>query len=153
MTHGSSEVRVVAKSQENKEFLMSPEAPEPVGAYPHARKAGSLLFLSGVGPRKKGSVDIPGVTLNNQGHVVEKDITLQTKSVIANVQAILESSGSSLEKVVDIQVFLTDMKNDFKIFNKVYAEYFSSIGPTRTTIEVLSLPTSIAVEFKVIATL
>ena len=134
------------------EQVMSEGAPEPVGAYPHARKVGSLLFLSGVGPRKRGCQDIPGVKLNNQGQVIEKDIVLQTQSVIDNVKMVLESSGSSLERIVDIQVFLTDMKNDFKSFNKVYAENFSQIGPTRTTIEVLSLPTPIAVEFKVIAT-
>ena len=133
--------------------VMSEKAPEPVGAYPHARKVGSLLFLSGVGPRQRGSSEIPGVKLNDKGEVVEKDIAIQTQAVIDNIKAILESSGSSLEQVVDIQVFLTDMKNDFKIFNRVYADTFASLGPTRTTIEVLSLPTPIAVEFKVIASL
>ena len=133
--------------------VMSEGAPDPVGAYPHARKVGSLLFLSGVGPRKKGSSSIPGVKLNDRGQVVEKNIAVQTQSVIDNVKMILKSSGSSLDNVVDIQVFLTDMKNDFKTFNEVYSKNFSEIGPTRTTIEVLSLPTPIAVEFKVIATL
>ena len=133
--------------------VMSEKAPEPVGAYPHARKVGPFLFLSGVGPRKRGTQAIPGVKLDDRGQVVEKDIAVQTQSVIDNVQTILESSGSCLENVVDIQVFLTDMKNDFKTFNEVYAKSFAKIGPTRTTIEVLSLPTPIAVEFKVIATL
>ena len=133
--------------------VMSEGAPEPVGAYPHARRLGSLLFLSGVGPRQKGCVEIPGVKLNDRGEVIEKDIEIQTRAVIENVKRILESAGSSLEQVVDIQVFLTDMKNDFKTFNQVYAETFASLGPTRTTIEVLSLPTPIAVEFKVIASL
>lgn len=132
--------------------IMSRRAPEPMGAYPHARKVGNFLFLSGVGPRKKGSSEIPGVQLNERGEVVKKDVALQTQSVIDNVRMILESSGSSLSSVVDIQVFLTDMKNDFKIFNKVYADTFAEIGPARTTVEVLSLPTPIAVEFKVIAT-
>ena len=127
-------------------------APEPVGAYPHARKVGNLLFLSGVGPRKKGTKDIPGVTLDVNGNVKSYDVEIQTRSVIENVKNILEASGSSLDKVVDVMVFLTDMKNDFKKFNQVYAETFTKIGATRTTVEVGALPTPIAVEFKVIAT-
>ena len=132
--------------------VISEKAPDPVGAYPHAKRVGDLVFLSGVGPRKKGNSKIPGVELNEKGEVVRKDIALQTQSVIDNVRIILESAGSSLSNVVDIHVFLTDMENDFKIFNKIYAETFAQIGPTRTTVEVLSLPTPIAVEFKVIAT-
>lgn len=126
-------------------------APEPVGPYPHARLAGGLLFLSGVGPRQRGKVAIPGVLVDSEGRKISHDIIRQTHAVIENVRYILEEAGSSLEKVVDIQVFLTDMKNDFERFNSVYAEYFKEIGPTRTTIEVLSLPTPIAVEFKVVA--
>lgn len=129
------------------------KAPEPVGAYPHARKVGNLLFLSGVGPRKRGSKEIPGVTQDKSGNVTDYDVVIQTKSVIENVKNILEASGSSLEKVVDVQVFLTNMKKDFKKFNEVYAETFASIGATRTTVEVGALPTPINVEFKVIATL
>ena len=133
--------------------VISDKAPEPVGAYPHARKVGDLLFLSGVGPRKKGTKEIPGVELDVYDNIMSHDIVKQTESVIENVKAILESSGSSLEKVVDIQVFLTHMKRDFNEFNEVYGKTFAKIGPTRTTIEVLSLPTPIAVEFKVIATI
>ncbi len=131
--------------------IVSQDSPEPMGAYPHARRFGELLFLSGMGPRVKGSKEIPGVTFDESGEVIDHDIELQTRSVIANVKRILEDSGSSLEKVIDIQVFLTHMKRDFSTFNKVYAETFGDIGPTRTTVEVKSLPSPIAVELKVIA--
>ncbi|MGZ3712271.1 MAG: RidA family protein [Bdellovibrionota bacterium] len=127
------------------------KAPEPVGAYPHARREGEFLFLSGVGPRERGKKEIPGVTLDSSGNIKAYDVETQTRSVINNVKMILEASGSSLEKIVDIQVFLTNMKADFPIFNKIYAEHFAKIQATRTTIEVGSLPTPIAVEFKVIA--
>jgi reactive intermediate/imine deaminase len=133
------------------ETIDAPQAPEPVGAYPHARRLGDLLFLSGVGPRKRNSKEIPGVTLDGQGGVLSYDVEVQTRAVIENVKTILAASGSSLEKVVDVQVFLTNMKKDFPIFNRVYAEYFAKIQATRTTIEVGALPTPIAVEFKVIA--
>ncbi|MCB0422762.1 MAG: hypothetical protein KDD61_17310 [Bdellovibrionales bacterium] len=131
----------------------SAQAPEPVGAYPHARREGEWLFLSGVGPRKRNSKVIPGVELDDQGEILSYDVVTQTKSVIENVKTILESAGSSLEKVVDVQVFLTNMKADFPAFNAVYAETFAAIGATRTTVEVNRLPTPIAVEFKVIAKL
>ncbi len=133
--------------------ISTDKAPEPVGAYPHARKVGNLLFLSGVGPRKRGSKEIPGVTQDSSGNVLSYDVVIQTKSVIENVKNILEASGSTLENVVDVQVFLTNMKKDFKSFNEVYAETFAKIGATRTTVEVGALPTPINVEFKVIATL
>lgn len=129
----------------------SSKAPEPVGAYPHARREGDLLFLSGVGPRERGKKEIPGVTLDSQGDVVSYDVEVQTRSVIENVKSILEAAGSSLDKVIDIQVYLTNMKKDFPVFNRVYAEYFAKIQATRTTIEVGALPTPIAVEFKVVA--
>ncbi|MFN7609752.1 MAG: RidA family protein [bacterium] len=132
-------------------IINSKKAPEPVGAYPHARKVGSLLFLSGVGPRKPGTTDIPGVQKDVNGDVQWYDVTVQTESVIENIKNILEASGSSFEKIVDVQVFLTDMKRDFKAFNAVYAKHFSKIQATRTTIEVGALPTPIHVEFKVIA--
>jgi len=131
----------------------SDRAPLPVGLYPHARKAGNLLFLSGVGPRKKDSKDIPGVELNEQGEIVSYDIEKQCRSVFENVRMILEDCGSSWEALVDVQVFLTNMKDDFKIFNKVYAEYFKDIQPCRTTIEINALPTPIAIELKCVAEL
>jgi len=127
------------------------KAPEPVGAYPHARREGDFLFLSGIGPRKPGTKVIPGVTFNEKGEVIDHDIQAQTRSVIENVKAVLEASGSSIEKVVDVLAFLTDMKRDFEGYNKVYAETFAPIGATRTTVQVGALPTPIAVEFKIIA--
>ncbi|MBX3021879.1 MAG: RidA family protein [Bdellovibrionales bacterium] len=133
------------------EKLYSKRAPEPVGPYPHARRVGDLIFVSGMGPRQAGSKEIPGVTQDAAGKVVSYDITTQTRSVIENIRMVLEDMGASLQDVVDVSVFLTNMKQDFQTFNKVYGEYFASIGPTRTTVEVLSLPTPIAVELKVIA--
>lgn len=134
------------------ERIISSSAPEPVGAYPHARKVGNLLFLSGVGPRKKGSKDIPGVTLDTQGNITDYCIETQCRSVFDNVRTILESSGSSWDELVDVQVFLTNMKDDFKTYNKIYAEYFASNQPCRTTVEINCLPTPIAIELKCIAT-
>ena len=126
-------------------------APEPVGAYPHARREGEFLFLSGVGPRQRGTKKIPGVELDAAGNITSYDVEVQTRSVIANVKAILEAAGSSLDKVIDVQVFLTNMKKDFPVFNRVYAEHFQKVQATRTTVEVGALPTPIAVEFKVVA--
>jgi reactive intermediate/imine deaminase len=142
---------VTAGAGGEHKVIDSSKAPEPVGAYPHARREGDLLFLSGVGPRERGKKEIPGVTLNAQGEIASYDVEVQTRSVIENVRTILEASGSSLEKIIDVQVYLTNMKKDFPTFNKVYAEYFSKIQATRTTIEVGALPTPIAVEFKVVA--
>ena len=135
------------------ETIHSDRAPEPVGAYPHARKVGDLLFLSGVGPRKKGSKDIPGVELDKVGNISSYDIEVQCHSVFANVKAVLEASGSSWEKLIDVTVFLTNMKADFKTYNRIYAEYFKDNQPCRTTVEINSLPTPIAIELKCIATL
>lgn len=136
-----------------KEEHHSEGAPEPVGLYPHARQVGDLLFLSGVGPRSKGSDDIPGVELDEKGNVVKRDIEAQCHSVFDNVRRILEDAGSSWENIVDVTVFLTHMKEDFQTYNRIYAEYFQSNRPARTTLEVSSLPTPIAIELKVIATL
>jgi 2-aminomuconate deaminase len=136
--------------------IESSRAPEPVGAYPHARRVGNLLFLSGIGPRERGNSQIPGVTLDDQGRVVHKDIEAQCRSCFSNVRHVLEDAGSSWDQIVDVLVFLTDMQGDFKIYNKIYAECFAGEGnpnPTRTTIEISSLPTPIAVEIKVIATI
>jgi 2-aminomuconate deaminase len=135
--------------------INSDRAPEPMGAYPHARRVGNLLFLSGVGPRARGRRDIPGVTLDARGNVVAYDIEAQCRSCFANVRAILEDAGSNWDRIVDVLVFLTDMKSDFAAYNRVYAEHFAGPGnpnPTRTTIEIGALPTPIAVEVKVIAT-
>jgi 2-aminomuconate deaminase len=136
-----------------KEILNSSKAPEPVGAYPHARKVGNLLFLSGVGPRERGTKVIPGVELNQDGTIASYDIEKQCHSVFNNVKTILEDSGSSWANVVDVTVFLTNMKDDFKIYNRLYAEYFKDNQPCRTTLEINCLPTPIGIELKVIATI
>ena len=137
----------------NGEKFNSDRAPQAVGLYPHARKVGDLLFLSGVGPRKAGQIDIPGVTLNASGDIDDYDIEAQCHSVFENIRLILEDAGSSWGNIVDVQVFLTNMKDDFKTYNKIYAEYFRENQPCRTTIEIKSLPTPIAIEIKVIATI
>ena len=139
---------------ENKETIInSSKAPEPVGLYPHARRVGNLLFLSGVGPRERGTKKIPGVKLGENGEIVSYDIEAQCRSVFQNVRYILEDAGSSWEKIVDVTVFLTNMKDDFQIYNKIYAEYFKENLPCRTTVEINKLPTPIAIELKVIATI
>ena len=137
----------------NGEKFNSDRAPGAVGLYPHARKVGNILYLSGVGPRKAGQTDIPGVTLNERGEIESYDIEIQCHSVFDNIRFILEDAGSSWDNIVDVQVFLTNMKDDFKIYNKIYAEYFKENQPCRTTIEIKSLPTPIAIELKVIATI
>jgi 2-aminomuconate deaminase len=131
--------------------ISADQAPEPVGAYPHAKRVGNLLFLSGVGPRKKGSKEIPGVTLNEVGEIVAYDIEIQCHSVFKNVKFILEASGSKWENLVDVTVYLTNMKKDFATFNRIYADYFTINQPCRTTVEVNALPTPIAIELKCIA--
>lgn len=133
--------------------IESSKAPEPVGLYPHARKVGNLLFLSGVGPRERGKKEIPGVELDANGNIVSYDIETQCHSVFRNIKYILEDSGSSWDKIVDVQVFLTNMKDDFKTYNRIYAEYFKDNLPCRTTVEINCLPTPIAIELKVIATI
>jgi len=140
-------------SEENESVLYSSQAPEPVGLYPHARRVGNLLFLSGVGPRQKGSNQIPGVELDNEGNIISYDIAQQCHSVFQNVKTILEDAGSDWSCLVDVTVFLTNMKDDFKIYNQLYAEYFKTNQPCRTTVEVKSLPTPIAIELKCVATI
>jgi 2-aminomuconate deaminase len=131
--------------------MISERAPEPVGPYPHARRVGNLLFLSGIGPRKRGAKEIPGVTLNADGTVAAYDIEAQCRSVFENVRFVLEDAGARWEDLVDITVFLTDMKRDFASFNRLYGEYFKDNRPCRTTVEVVALPTPIAIELKCIA--
>ena len=136
----------------NKSFNSS-RAPEPVGPYPHAKRIGNLLFLSGVGPRKKGDKDIPGVTLSENGEMLDYDIEVQCKAVFDNVRFILEDAGSSWSNLMDITVFLTNINKDFATFNRIYKDYFSDVQPCRTTVEVTALPTPIAIELKCIATI
>lgn len=137
----------------SSEKFDSQKAPEPVGAYPHARKVGNLLFLSGVGPRERGTKKIPGVELDEEGNILSYDIEKQCRSVFNNVRAIVEEAGADWKNVVDVTVFLTNMKDDFATYNRLYAEYFKENQPCRTTLEIKSLPTPIAIELKVIATI
>ncbi len=141
------------------ERIESQRAPEPVGAYPHARRVGNMLYLSGVGPRQRGSKDIPGVTVDAEGRMTDYDIEAQCRACFENIRGVLEDAGSSWDNIVDVLVFLTDMPRDFAGYNRVYAEYFAGEGkpnPARTTVEISRLPqggnTPIAIELKVIAT-
>jgi len=136
------------------ETFESTRAPAPVGAFPHAKRVGNLLFLSGIGPRKRDSKEIPGVTLDSDRNIISYDIEKQCRAVFENVRLVLEDAGASWNDIVDVTVFLTNMKKDFAVYNKLYAEHFAGEGkpnPTRTTIEVGALPTPIAIELKVIA--
>jgi len=138
---------------EKNNHIISQRAAEPIGPYPHARRAGNLLFLSGIGPRERGSTTIPGVTLDENGNVVTYDIEAQIHAVFRNVRYILEEAGSRWENLADITVFLTDIRRDFETFNRIYAEYFREHQPCRTTVEVNRLPSQIAIEVKCIATI
>ena len=129
----------------------SQKAPEPVGLYPHARRVGNLLFMSGVGPRERGEKKIPGVELGENNQIVSYDIEAQCHSVFKNVRLVLEDSGLTWDDLVDVTVFLTNMKDDFKTYNKIYAEYFKDNQPCRTTLEIGALPTPIAIELKCVA--
>ncbi|HEX2836000.1 MAG TPA: Rid family detoxifying hydrolase [Thermoanaerobaculia bacterium] len=135
----------------NPNVIRTEKAPKPVGPYPHARRVGSMLFLSGIGPRTPGTGEIPGLLRDGAGSVIGHDIEVQTRACLDNIKTILEEAGSSLEKVVDVTVYLTDMQRDFATFNRVYGEYLGHVQPTRTTVGVDSLPTPIAIELKVIA--
>lgn len=143
----------------NTKHFHSSRAAEPVGAFPHAKRVGNFLFLSGIGPRTRGSKEIPGVTLNAEGKIKSYDIATQCRAVFDNVRYVLEDAGSAWDRIVDVTVFLTNMKDDFPIYNKLYAEYFAGPpgsgkpNPTRTTLEINCLPTPIAIELKVIATI
>ena len=139
--------------QKMNEIINTEEAAKPLGAYPHARRVGNLLFLSGIGSRNAKDNSIPGLELDNEGNIVKYDIEAECHQCFANVKAVLEASGSNWEKIVDVTVFLTNMKKDFPVYNKAYGEYFATVQACRTTVEVKSLPTPIAIELKVIATI
>jgi len=147
----SANAETFSETESNDEMINASNAPLPVGPYPHARREGDLLFLSGVGPRSRSSKNIPGVELDENGEIIQYDVRVQTQSVIDNIRMILEAAGSSFDKIIDVQVYLTNMKSDFKAFNEVYAKNFVANQPTRTTVAVTALPTPIAVEFKVVA--
>jgi len=138
---------------EASQSIHAASAPEPVGAYPHARRVGNLLFLSGVGPRERGTRRIPGVELDDNGNILSYDIEAQCRSVFNNVRIILEEAGARWEQLVDVTVYLTNMKADFPAYNRLWAEYFPADPPCRTTIEINALPTPIAIELKCIATI
>jgi 2-aminomuconate deaminase len=135
------------------DLVISSQAPEPVGLYPHARRVGNLLFLSGVGPRKRGEKEIPGVTLDQNGQIESYDIEAQCHSVFTNVRYIVEDAGASWGDIVDVTVYLTNMKDDFATFNQIYGDYFKNTRPCRTTLEINCLPTPIAIELKVVASI
>jgi 2-aminomuconate deaminase len=135
------------------EGIVTNKAAVPLGVYPHAKKVGNLLFLSGIGSRSAIDNTIPGLRLDEKGNKVGHDIEAECHACFANVREILLASGSSWDKIVDVTVYLTDMQNDFPIFNKIYTDYFQSVQPTRTTVEVRSLPTPISIELKVIASI
>ncbi len=138
---------------EKKTAIVSSKAPEPVGLYPHACRVGNLLFLSGVGPRERGTEKIPGVELDENNNILSYDIEAQCHSVFKNVRIIAEEAGSGWDQIADVTVFLTNMKEDFQTYNRIYAEYFKDNQPCRTTVEVNRLPTPIAIELKCIATI
>ncbi len=140
-------------ANEKQGTIHTDRAARPLGTYPHARKVGNLLFLSGIGSRNAKDDSIPGLELDKEGNIVKYDIEAETRQCFANVKAVLEASGSSWNKIVDVTVFLTNMKKDFPVYNKVYTEYFADVQACRTTVEVKSLPTPIAIELKVIATI
>ncbi|MEP6940861.1 MAG: Rid family hydrolase [Rudaea sp.] len=133
--------------------IVAAKAPRPVGAYPHARRVGNLLFLSGVGPRDAKTNAIIGNVYDAAGRLLSYDIEAQCRAVFANVRAVLEASGARWEDLVDVTVFLTDMAHDFAAYNRVYAEYFANAQPCRTTLGISALPTPIAIELKCIAAL
>lgn len=133
------------------DVVRTSDAPAPVGSYPHARRVGGLLFLSGVGPRQPGSNAIPGNVYDADGRLVDYDIEAQCRQVFANVRAVLEASGAHWEDLVDVTVFLTDMARDFATYNRLYAEYFAGIDACRTTLGISALPTPIAIELKCVA--
>ncbi len=128
-------------------------APTPAGAYPHARRVGNLLFLSGVSPRVPGTNEVPGNVHDGHGKLVAHDIEAQCRQVFANVRAVLEAAGARLEDLVDVTVFLTDLEGDFATFNRLYAECFGNIAPTRTTLGVSAFPSPVAIELKCVAAL
>jgi 2-aminomuconate deaminase len=136
-----------------EEKVTTSKVPQPVGLYPHSRRVGNFLFLSGIGPREAGTNNIPGNVYTKKGKLKKYDIEAQCHSVFKNVKTVLEESGSRWENLVDVTVFLTHMKEDFPVMNKLYAQYFKDSQPCRTTVEIKSLPTPIAIELKCIATI
>jgi 2-aminomuconate deaminase len=142
-----------AETSSMSDITRTENAAAPLGAYPHARRVGNLLFLSGIGSRGAKDNKIPNLVQDENGNILSYDIEAECHSVFANVKAVLEASGSSWEKIIDVTVFLTNMKKDFPVYNRIYGDYFKNVEACRTTVEVKSLPTPIAIELKVIATI
>jgi 2-aminomuconate deaminase len=138
---------------DNNNIIQTSKAAAPVGLYPHARKVGNLLFLSGIGPRVAGTDEIPGLTRDKFGNFITFDFEAQCRSVFENIKIVLEESGSKWQNLVDVTVFLVNMNRDFAVYNKLYAEYFADAMPCRTTLEINRLPSPIAIELKCIATI
>lgn len=134
-------------------IVRTDSAPAPIGAFPHARRVGQLLFLSGVGPREPGTQRVPGNVHDAEGRLISYDIEQQCRQVFANVRAVLEAGGARWEDLIDVTVFLTDMVRDFPIYNRLYTEYFHGVDACRTTLGITALPTPIAIELKCIAAL
>ena len=130
-------------------------APKAVGSYPHARRVGNQLFLSGIGPRNPSDNTIPGNEYFADGRLRRYDIEAQARAVFANVRAVLDASGAAWGDLVDVTVYLTDMARDFKTYNAIWAEHFPdpASAPCRTTLGFTALPTPIAIELKCIAVL
>ena len=145
-------IEMNAKRQTPNDITTTDKASKSLGSYPHARKVGNLLFLSGIGPRNPKDNSIPGLEMDVNGNILKYDFEAECHSVFANVKAVLEAGGSSWANIVDVTVFLTNMKKDFPVYNKIYNEYFKDVLACRTTVEVKSLPTPISIELKVIAT-
>lgn len=138
---------------DNESIIQTDKAATPLGSYPHARKAGNFLFLSGIGSRDAATNIIPGLEQDDQGQILRYDIEAECHSCFANVKGVLEASGAKWENIIDVTVYLTNMKQDFPLYNKIYGDYFKDVQACRTTVEVVSLPTPIAIELKVIALL
>ncbi len=134
-----------------RQVIICEHAPEPVGPYPHAVRVGNWLFLSGIGPRQRGSAEIPGLVRDSQGRIVDYDFAVQCHATFRNVEAILRAAGADWSHVVDVTAFLTNLERDFDTFNRIYAQYLGQAQACRTTIEVCRLPTPIAIELKCIA--
>jgi len=140
-------------ADKDKDIIETAKAPAPMGWYPHARRVGSLLFLSGIGPRDPLTGSIPGLELDIHGNYKKFDFEAQCHSVFSNIRIVLEESGACWDDLVDVTTYLVNMKRDFHIYNRIYAEYFKDNKPCRTTVEVGALPSAIAIELKCIAVL
>lgn len=135
----------------DKQNISCDQIPTPVGSYAHARKVGDWLYLSALGPHRAGSDEVAGLKLNPDGRVHSHDIVMQTRATLENIEAVLNTAGGSLKNVVDVVVYLTDIKNDHKKFCGVFNEVFAGIDPARTIMEVGFLDGKAAIQIKATA--